>query len=43
MSIDFDKYKIKFPGKPKVTKLRKPSNKYYRKVVRGMKRDLPRV
>ena len=35
--IDFKKYKVKFPSAPK------PNNKHYKKMIKKVRRTLPRV
>lgn len=43
MKIDFEKYKVEFPKKPGVAKLRRPNNRYYKRKLRAIKRGLPRL
>ena len=35
--INFDKYKVKYPKDPK------PNNKHYKRMIRRIKKDLPRL
>ena len=37
MKIDFKKYKVKYSKDPK------PNNKHYKRMLRKIKRDLPRL
>ena len=40
MKIDFERYKVKFPKRPKVSGVRKlGGNRYYRKMMRDMRRN----
>lgn len=37
MKIDYSKFRVKYPKDPK------PNNKHYKRMVRKIKRDLPRL
>ena len=42
MKIDFEKYRVKFPKKPKVPKLGN-HKRYYKDKIWKIKRGLPRI
>lgn len=39
MKIDFEKYRVEFPKKPKIPKLKRPNKKYYSKIMRGVRKE----
>ena len=39
MKIDFEKYKVKFPKGPKISRLKKPNNRYYKRMLRDIGRE----